>query len=228
MLHFSEPGGQPLVTASEVYSDRGIYTPRTNSVGTEVKTLGASRFDFEPDLVFRQTENTKGLSATMTSYLRISYWSWANIASPRVQYAVSYDLSDTSALRTECRTRPMISDRKLGAFLAQRLTIPNVVSWQVETQSEVLSGDFSPGNSAGRVWESRAKPLAGAVSLLAKDGRTLRVADIAASPGEMQNIFLLDTGRQNAVLFLAFFDGRETSYAPRWRRVAYSLEVQCP
>jgi len=122
----------------------------------------------------------------------------------------------------------MLSDQKLGAFLAQKLTIPDVVSWQIETTDGVINGKFSPGNRAGRVWESTIKPLAGAISLRAKDSRTLRIADIAAPTSDVNNVFLLDSGRQNAVLFLAFLDGRETDYAPRWRRIAYSLEVQCP
>ena len=228
MVHFSEPGGRTLVTASEVYSDKGIYTTRTNSMGADVATTGASRFDFEPDLVFRQGTDRDAAGATLTSYLRMSYWSWANVASPRVQYQVTYDLSGTHALRTECRARPMVSDQGLEAFLAQRLTIPDVVLWRVEAAGATVEGEFSTEQGKGRVWQSTGQPLAGAISLTATDGRVLRIADIATSESDTQNVFLLDSGKQSAVLFFAFLDGRATPHSPRWRRVSYSMEVHCP
>ena len=228
IVHVSEPGGETLVSGSEVYSDRGIYTARTNSVGADVKTLGASRFDFEPDLVLRSSASGDGVLATLTSYLRMSYWSWANVASPRVQYAVSYDLSGTHALRTECRARPMVSDQRLQAFLAQRLTIPGVTSWRVEATDGTVEGTFSTTDGKGRVWQSANQPLSGAISLTATDGRVLRIADLTTSKDDTQNVFLLDSGKQSAVLFFAFLDGREAPYSPRWRRVAYSMEVRCP
>jgi hypothetical protein len=228
MVHFSEPGGKPLITSSEVYSDRGIYTPRNDSTGNEVNTLGASRFDFEPDLRLTCGSPGDAMSATLTSYLRLSYWNWANVAAPRVQYRVRYDLSDPRVLRTECQVRPMLSDRDFSAFLAQRFSIADVASWRVEAQGGELTGNFTTGTGTGRIWQSVNHPLRGAVSITARDGRILRFSDLTANADEAQNIFLLDSGHNSAVLFLAFFDGTRTRYNAAWRRLGYSLEVLKP
>ena len=228
MVHFSEPDGKPLITSSEIYSDRGIYAPRNNSTGNEVNTLGASRFDFEPDLLLTRGPSGKTLSATLASYLRLSYWNWANVATPRVQYRVRYDLSDSHVLKTECHVRPMLSDRDFSAFLAQRFSIADVASWRVEAQGGELTGNFTTGSGTGRVWQSVNHPLHGAISITAKDGRILRFSNLTGSADDAQNVFLLDSGHNSAVLFLAFFDGNQTRYTAAWRRLGYSLEVLQP
>ena len=122
----------------------------------------------------------------------------------------------------------VIPDAANQAFLAQRLTIPAVASWRVETTDGLATGEFSKAEGGGRVWQSANRALAGAVSLTATDGRVLRITDVAAAKEDIQNVFLLDSGRQSAVLFFAFFDGRATPYSPRWRRVAYTVEVHGP
>jgi hypothetical protein len=228
MVHLSEPGGESVIVSTEVYSDKGIYAPRKNSIGREVKTQGSSKNDFEPDAFL--VRRADGLDMTFNSFLRMSYWGWANVASPRVQYEVRYGLGASPKIRARCRVRPMLSDAKLAAFLAQTLHIAKARRWSVDTTAGKKSGEASAARGGGRVWQSREAPLArdGSLQIELLDGRRLTFSAIHARPGEVQNVFLLDSGGNRMILFIAFFDGTPAKYRPSWRSADYTMELIKP
>ena len=228
IAHLSTPSGRPAIVASQVYSDSGIYESRENSTGTEVKTQGASKCDFEPDTYLTRDDDAAELR--LNSFLRMSYWGWANVASPRVQYEVRYRLDSSRRIRTRCRVRPMLAKTDLRAFLAQTLSIVGVKSWRVGARSGPVSGSASAQAGVGRVWQSREQALAerGGIDIDLVDGRQLRFSGFRADGGDVQNVFLLDTGRGNMILFLAFLDGTPESLEPVWRPVEYTMELLEP
>ena len=124
----------------------------------------------------------------------------------------------------------MLSDTGLKAFLAQTLHVQRARKWNVETAKGKHSGQVSAGKGQGRVWESRKHPLAekGTMEIELSDGQTLRFSEINAPQRNVQNVFILDTGRNTVVVFFAFFDGQPERYQPAWRIAEYTMELIKP
>lgn len=228
IVRLAAPGGESAVAATEVYSDKGIYSSRKNSVGKDEFTIGSSRNDFEGDVFLSRAGD--GLAIRFNSFLRLSYWGWANVASPRVQYEVSYGVDDSPKIRLRCGVRPMLSESDLKAFLAQTVRIATAERWAVDSPAGPLSGQLAAKGTRERVWESRKQGLApnGQLQVELLDGRRLRFGDLRIGAGTVQDIFLLNGGGNTATLFFAFFDGTPERCRPAWRSTSYTMELVKP
>jgi len=219
------PGShQPVITASNVYSDRGIYSTATTPDGRTVKDSGASSIDYETDAAFRREGD--GLTVEFRSFLRSRYRP-RNVANPRVEYRLRYWLDASPKVRVECAVRPLLSAKALSAFLAQTLRIPEAQAWRVGPGADFT--DFK-GRRGRRVWESVNQPLAprGTIEVRLRDQRTVRFSNIVAPPHDVQNTFLLEAGENGAVVFFAFLSGKPVNVQPLWRTVKYAIEIGSP
>lgn len=223
IFHFASPGGEPVIEFTEVYSEQGIHTP------TEGDARGSSKNDFEPDIFLTRTGNS--LNITLSSFFRRIPMTWNNVMNPRVQYELSYFLSDSSQIQVKCRVKPLLSKPNLSASLVYTLHIRNARRWNVDSVKGKISGDFSSREiPEGRTWESRDQPLAagGNIEIELLDGQKLKLTGINTSEKEVQNIFIFDNGKNTAKVFFAFMDDIPENYKPAWRTIEYAMELLKP
>lgn len=220
---------EPVVTASNVYSDRGLYGTATTPDGRTVKEAGLSSVDYETDARFWR--DADALVVEFQSFLR-SRFRPRNVANPRVQYRLRYRLDSSRRVQVECAVRPLISSKGIDAFLAQTLSLPNARAWHVKLARGEARGRFAiqAGARGKRVWESIKEPLGPKSELQIElaTAQRLRLANIAAPVKDVQNVFVLDAGGSRAVVFFAFFACRPVDYLPSWRRTTYTLEALSP
>lgn len=138
-----------------------------------------------------------------TGWLRHRAWNGVQscpLASPGTRYLLEYALEEPGVLRVSMGVRPQVERREGRAFFALRLPLRGFLRWQ---RGEV--GGHAGERTGVRLGEGDLFPL----TVWTEIGvlRVVRARDV-------QNLFLIDTGGGEAVLFLALLDGKPIPLRP--------------
>jgi len=214
--------GRALAITSNIYTDYGIYGSVRDSLGREVRVSANSFHDFEPDVILR---SKGGVELSFRSYLRLSFWGWANVARPLLGYKLTYVFDRSPGVEVRCGVKPSIWRSDVRAFLAHIVRIPDARRWRAETEGGVKEGVF--GERVGRLWQSKEVPLreGGSIEIEVEGGLILRFDEIRWRGRKPQNIFVHQDRSGTATVFFAFLDGLPVEVRPEWDLIGYRLEV---
>jgi len=216
------PGAsRPVVSASQTYTDYGILGYRINPVGRRYKLVGKNENDFEPDC--RITADQDRLVLRFAGRMR-ERGQERNLVHPIVEYSTSWAFSRSPYIEVHHTALPLVTPRRQAkAFLAQTLTVHDLVRWRVESDGKVIQGN-PESDPKGRVWQHGPTSSANVRILLENAGGLLEVTGVRAVGEELQNLFIAHDGRRY-VLFFAMLDGAPCLLDARPRGVEYRLRV---
>jgi len=217
LVDFRQLGDETaLISGSNIYTDGGIYPETTTPTMERVSPNISTSSDAEAEV---RLEAVQGLKLTFSGLLRDQ--DGRGVPSPRTQYRVTYSMDQSGTLGVQAAVRCQKAIPEAKAFLAQTLSLPSFVSYEVNAKDGVIQGTAEPG--AGRVWESIKQGFGDEPWMVCRtgDGRSLRVAgpDLAT---RLQNAFLYRTG-QDGVVFLSWNDFQPADIQPVWRELSYTL-----
>lgn len=142
----------------------------------------------------------KQTSVRFTGWLRHRAWNGVQscpVASPGTRYRLSYTVDGQSRVKIGLGIVPPMDRGEVRAFFALRLPLRGFTGWRRGPE-----GGRSGERVGVRLGENKGD--ASVPLVIQTEQGTLRVFDSQ----NLQNIFLIDTGGGEAILFLALLDGR--------------------
>jgi hypothetical protein len=143
---------------------------------------------------------------------------------PPIAVQLSYTVDRSSTLRVTFALTPATDRTAASAFLAYRLPLVGIESWEATCGDQRASG--RPGERPGqRVFQGAECPgLGGMAWRLAGEQQVLSVGAFTGSPRPPQNPFLLDGGPAAMHLFVALLNGQAVDL-PAGKEVAATFDL---
>ncbi|MCC6445704.1 MAG: hypothetical protein IT210_19895 [Armatimonadetes bacterium] len=205
---------EPAAGPADFYTDAGFYE-RGRYAGMSLEVEARPSWEWQPD---------GSLRLSFEGCLRDYGWNSVNtgVPQPATRYRIDYLIGTSASLKVEVSISPDASRQNLSAFLGQRISLPGMFRWALETGPERFSGTARP--SGERFWQSASH---GGRLPLWIEGRgphgRVRLSGIEGDG--LQNIFLLadETG---LCPYLTFLDNHPTDWnAGERRTLRFNLEV---